>query len=157
MATPNQPQMYCLGCGTNVTNKPADRRALQGSGSQQVVELWTTVCESLEDAERPSIDLNMLISGGGDPTRSGRMCRKCFYAYERYLKLHDSLQENLKKALDVLGVMPAEYTSQAKRPRLSDSISQLSRRRTQSQAQAESSSQSPNVAVSSSCQCSYLV
>ena len=93
------PQMYCFGCGTNVTNKPADRRALQGSGSQQVVELWTTVCESLEDAKRPSIDLNMLISGGGDPTRSGRMCRKCFYAYERYLKLHDSLQENLKKHL----------------------------------------------------------
>ena len=89
------------------TNEQIEK-ALLVSGSQQVVELWTIVCESLEVAEGPSIDLN----GGGDHTKSGRMFRKCFYDYERYLQLHESLQENLKKTLDVLGVMPAECTSQ---------------------------------------------
>ncbi len=30
------------------------------------------------------------------------MCRKCFYAYDKYIKLQDTILENIRKASDVL-------------------------------------------------------
>ena len=84
MATPfpQQHLVYCLGCGSDLTSTPTYRRALQGSGSQQVVELWKYLCENeLEDES--IVDLDLLVSGNGDPTKAGRMCRKCFSDYVR--------------------------------------------------------------------------
>ncbi len=30
------------------------------------------------------------------------LCRKCFYAYDKYIKLQDTILENIRKASDVL-------------------------------------------------------
>ena len=59
---------------------------------------------------------------------NNKMCRKCFSAYDRYSKLHDIIQDNLRKAAYVLGIAnisasPIEYPL-PKRPRLGSTTSE---------------------------------
>ena len=47
-------------------------------------------------------DLDSLISGSDEPHKPGKMCRKCFYTYEKVLKAKTVLQTNAAKALDAI-------------------------------------------------------
>lgn len=115
--------MYCLGCGSDIAGKPADRRALNVSGSAHVATVWKTFIKNVGQQDVEDID-NIL--SGGDSHRVPKMCRTCYSAYERYSKLYDTIQENLKKAADVLRIFPSSSVAQpvSKRPRLGSSFSQ---------------------------------
>ena len=49
----------------------------------------STILEHIMDQEGSGsdIDADVIASGGEDPAWGGRMCRKCFTAYERYQAL----------------------------------------------------------------------
>ena len=74
MAQVNLHPVLCLGCGADLANRAADRRALQGPAAKGVVDAWKSVFESLkedidlvESEDRLSVDT--LLSGGGCPSR----------------------------------------------------------------------------------------
>ena len=78
--------ILCIGCGEDLTARTADRRALQGPATEHVVEAWKAMFEfvkavQFEDDERLIADT--LVSGGGVPSKAGKMCRKCFAGYAR--------------------------------------------------------------------------
>ena len=141
--------VHCVGCGSDIASRPADRRNLQSSASGHVITAWKTLLEYIVDQEGSEIDVDNIVSGGEDPVRGGRMCRKCFSAYERYQTLQRSLMSNLKKALDVL---PSASTSVAKRLRVA-SQSATSAPLPPLQPGSSSMPVSPDVAVSF-CRCS---
>ena len=65
--------------------------------SRHVVPLWKTVLWSaLGIAAAHSESLIAELDG------TGYMCKKCFYAYERVLKLKATLEENAAKAIDAI-------------------------------------------------------
>ena len=84
----------------NITDRPADRRALDNPRSQQVVQLWKAF---LEGRYQPVEDADKAPNGGGSQS-SCKMYRKCFSAYERYIKLYATIQENLRRATEVLQI-----------------------------------------------------
>ena len=90
---------------------------LDNPRSQQV-QLWKAF---LEGRDQLVEDADKAPSGGGSQS-SCKMCRKCFSAYERYIKLYATIQENLRRATEVLQISPLSPTAQplAKRPRLGD-------------------------------------
>ena len=112
----SQDTIYCFGCGSNISDRPADRRALDNPRSQHVVQLWKAFREGRDE---PVEDADKAPSGGGSQS-SCKMCRKCFSAYERYSKLHATIQENLTRAAEVLQISPLSPIAQplAKRPRV---------------------------------------
>ena len=145
-----QAPIYCFGCGRNITDRPADRRALDNPRSQQVVQLWKAF---LEGRDQPVEDADK-ASSGGDSQSSCKMCRKCFSAYERYNKLYATIQENLRRAAEVLQVSPLSPIAQplAKRPRLGGIQTTPSYRGQQNedestQTRSDGSTKSPQVAV----------
>ena len=150
--------MYCIGCGIDIASKPRDRRALTTSESEHIVTVWKAILHSLENEDQQAVDNIDIIVSGGDSHRVPKMCRKCFYGYERYIKFHDTIQENLRKAAVALELFPSSSLAQPlpKIPRLDSSLSWRVTRDQSSQhvdedqpSQSESSSttQSPEVAV----------
>lgn len=142
--------IYCFGCG--ITSRPADRRALDAPGSEHVVEVWKAFAEDEEDISDELLNES-----------AAKMCRKCFSAYERYSKLHDTIEQNFKIAAEVLRRTPSSSRAQPlplplplpKRPRLGITQSQMSSRELPSAGEKEPShagsdgtAQSPEVAVS---------
>ena len=86
--------VYYVGCGGDLTSRSTDRRSLQRSASEHVATVWKALLENIVDQEGSdtNIDVDEIVSGG-------RMCRKCFTAYERYQTLGKLLLSNLKKLL----------------------------------------------------------
>ena len=128
--------MFCVGCGDDITHKAANRRSLLCAASKErVVPAWKVLFEQAFSLKEPDVDIDT-----ENITGSGRICRKCFAAFDRYHSLQASLLDNLKKAIDVL-----EPTSLGtKRPRLETSCLYLPIQQT---AASTSSSESPTVAV----------
>ena len=125
--------VYCVGCGSDLTSRSTDRRSLQSSASEHVATVWKALLEHMVDQEGSDtdIDVDEIVSGG-------RMCRKCFTAYERYHTLEKSLLSNLKKTL---GLLPSTLSSSTKRLRVE------SRRPAISEQASSSTSVSPDVTV----------
>ena len=109
--------------------------------------VWRALLQHIVDQEEPDIDIDadVIVSGGEDPAQSGRMCRKCFAAYERYQALQKSLLSNLKKAL---GVIPSTFCSMAKRIRVDSRRPVISPLVPPLQQASSSTTASPDVAVS---------
>ena len=136
-------RIYCIGCGSDLTSKPTDRRSLQSSASNHVATIWKGLHKQIVDRQEfvTDTDSDTIISGGGDPEQGGKMCRKCFTAYERYKALQESLLSKLKRALDV---HPSRLST--KRPRLDEA--ERSTPLPPLQLGSSSSSASPDVTVS---------
>ena len=150
-STASKPPVYCIGCAADITNRPADRRSLQSADAlERVVPAWKSLLEHLLNLGESDIDIDAdsIVSGGGDPAQVGRICRKCFAAYDRYQALQTSLVSNLKKAIGA--VAPSILNSSPKRPRLESgaSIPGTSTSMLQQQRATGSTSASPDVAVS---------
>ena len=80
--------MYCVSCGEN----------LAGESSKKVADLWKKlIAEELSTSSSENVEscIAQLI-------KDHRMCRKCFYSFDRYLRLHKSLKENISDAVTVL-------------------------------------------------------
>ena len=140
--TENKPPLYCVGCSKDITNVPADRRSLQSAASDHVVQTWKALLERVLRQREVDIhiDVDSLVS-------NGRMCRKCFSAYDRYKTLQASLLSNLKEAIDVAA--PTTSSSSPKRARLDSSASRHTTASVlQLQRPAGSTSASPDVEVS---------
>ena len=77
-------------------------------------------------------------------THDSKMCHKCYSAYERYQKLHDTIQANLSKASGLMDLPSPSITGlpQRKRPRMCGLPS------VPPQGQAGCSAGSPDVQVS---------
>ena len=82
-------QHYCVSCGT-VVEKQTNRRKLQGSASEAVVNILKKLCHEIEETSDIDADAWWSLA------KEGKMCRKCFHAYERYHSLHGVLLDNLK-------------------------------------------------------------
>ncbi len=144
--------MYCLGCGSDIADKVKDSRNLNTSSSENVATIWKAFIENEDQQAVADVDS---ILNGGDNQRVPKMCKNCFYSYNRYTKLHDKLQENIRKAADVLELYIAPSTSAvslqlplSKKRKLDSSLSWQTTRRQSNMAQASgSSTQSPEVAV----------
>ena len=148
--TARKPPLYCLGCGSDISNRSADRRSLQSDAAEHIIPVWKSLLEDVVSQGESDVDIDAdsLVSGGGDPTQCGKMCRKCFGAYDRYKSLQTLLTNNLRAVVDV--VVPT--TSSPKRPRLESSATTYtcatSASRLQLQLATSSTTVSPEVAVS---------
>ena len=95
--------VLCVGCGTDVTEKTADRRNLVSdcSNVNEVAALWKDIVSSKVSEETAELELDSgeLIA---DAVRNHRMCRRCFTNYTRLLKLKKTIYENLDDALEAL-------------------------------------------------------
>ena len=84
MDTPQDMQestsVYCVACGSDLTSRPADRRSLQSAAAEHVVTALKEILVHMVD-QVSDIDIDAVTE---DSVRCGRMCRKCFSAYERY-------------------------------------------------------------------------
>ena len=52
------------------------------------------------------------------------MCRKCFYAYEKFIEAQNSIRDNLRKAAEALDLCSQFATNVPKRSRLARSLFQ---------------------------------
>ena len=87
--------VHCCGCGCDITGGKGNR-LLKSEASQRVVPLWlTTYNEELEVREKDK-------DGTGAIMREGRLCRKCYAAYERCFNLLKTLKAAVVKAVDAL-------------------------------------------------------
>ncbi|XP_064384807.1 uncharacterized protein LOC135333715 isoform X2 [Halichondria panicea] len=128
--------MYCLGCGSDIADKLKDSRNVNTSSSENVAAVWKAFLENEDQQAVADVDS---ILNGGDSQRVPKMCKNCFYSYNRYTKLHDKLQENIRKAADVLEL-------QLPLPKKRKLDSSLSWQTTRAQPSG-SSTQSPEVAI----------
>ena len=98
-----RPAVVCLAYG-EVTGRASDRRNLHNSSSRHVVPLWKNIIVAEELSKRNQhADFDGLIAG-----HSCYICRKCFCAYEKCLKLTGILALKASEALDV--VLPSTST-----------------------------------------------
>ena len=67
--------MYCLGCGTNLTNQQANRRVV--SSHSDIVDLWKTVVSEWDEQYTSAEDIVQ---------EQPYMCRGCFSAYSRFIR-----------------------------------------------------------------------
>lgn len=111
--------LLCLGCGEDLAQHAADRRALQGPPAEGVVEAWKAVFENVQfDVDNDDrLCADTLLAGGEVP---GKMCRKCFSGYERFSKLHKTLHDNVARAIESQLSQEAQQ-ERRKRPRLEKS------------------------------------
>ena len=102
-------QNFCLGCGCNTA--PSDTTTLHGDDANKVMSTWKAfvshVCESQKESAA-------FINTNGDPSATGKMCRKCFSMYSRFSKLQAAIEHGISEAIKV--VVPS--TTPLKRPRL---------------------------------------
>ena len=89
--------VLCIGCGTDVMKKTADRRNLDNDCSKEVADLWKDIvsCKVSKETELEPRSFWRVINA----VRNHRMCRRCFTDYTRLLKLKKTIVENLKDAL----------------------------------------------------------
>ena len=78
--------VYCVGCGGDLISRSTERRNLQSSASEHVATVWKALYSNTlwtRKGQGSDIDADVIVSGGEDPARGGRMCRKCFTAYAK--------------------------------------------------------------------------
>ena len=78
----------CVGCGSDLTDRTSDRRSWQSN--EAVLNTWKAIITEVCG------DRDYDCSAG---IRNGKMCRKCFSAYQRYQSLRDSIKENAENFL----------------------------------------------------------
>ena len=148
--------VYCLGCGSDITNRPTDRRSLQSASSEHVVPVWKAFLEIVLDGEESHADLDAdtLISGGGDPSKFGRMCRKCFNAYDKFQNLQTMLHCNLKKVIEVISPAAGgkkrprlDIATPSQKPKLQPLLTSTSVRLQNVASSSQAATTSPDVAV----------
>ncbi len=77
-----------------VVEKIPSRRKLWHGSSDVVLHAWRVLLsQSLYSRNASLADEEALV-------RAARMCRSCFYAFEKLEKLKSQLEQNLNKALD---------------------------------------------------------
>ena len=91
--------IHYFGCRTDLTSIPTERRSLTSKNSAHH-DIWFKT--SAVDENEPDVDLNCILSDDGIPEKAGKLCNKCQYTYERYSKLHNIIQDNMKKANDAM-------------------------------------------------------
>ena len=89
--------------------------------------------EVFEDVHCEATDFSSILSAAGN----GKMCRKCYSAYDRYRSLHDNITEKLKMAI-TLATSITFNPCPSKRARIATSF----------EAPQSTSSVSPDVTVS---------
>ena len=67
----------CVACGEDLTHKVGERRNILGSNSETIKELWESLFSSLLSSRVIPAAIKS----------SAKMCRKCYAAYERLLKV----------------------------------------------------------------------
>ena len=97
--------MYCLGCGIDIPD------------SEDVAMMWRWLLEEDYQSSIDSQDIDTILSGA-DGLRAPKMCRKCFYAYEKLVEAQNSIRDNLRKAAEALDLCSQFATSLPKRSRL---------------------------------------
>lgn len=139
--------MLCFGCGCDLSGRSADRRRLVSPTSSKVVIQWKQL--ALQDNDYDENELDNLITGSGKPDESGKMCRKCFTAYERLADLTTTLKGNQSKFLeDTMKLKDnAALPPPAKRPCYS-AVANITNVPTSSRLAQASATSSPPVVVS---------
>ena len=89
-------------CGDDISSRSCDRRLLDGPSSIDVLNIWKELFKERLEEIGILVDINELVTGGKDPQKAGRMCRKCFSAFDRFRKLRLSITKNLEDVLEVL-------------------------------------------------------
>ena len=88
--------LYCLGCGNDLSITPRDRRDIGVNSPatpeprSRILTLWTALMR--QELSCKGMTIETLISDVQNP---GKMCRKCFYDYERFSNLQTKLETNL--------------------------------------------------------------
>ena len=80
--------MLCLACGCDLSAKSDDRRRLDTPQATKVVALWKHL--ALQDDSYSESELESLLLGNGRPEDQGKMCRKCFSAYQHLIEVADT-------------------------------------------------------------------
>ena len=112
--------MYCLGCGIDIP-KANERRALDNPDAEDVAMMWRRLLEEDYQSSVDSQDIDTILSGA-DGLRAPKMCRKCFYAYEKFIEAQNSIRDNLRKAVEALDLCSQFATNLPKRSRLARSL-----------------------------------
>ena len=87
--------VVCIGCGDYLSWKPKERRIVVSESSKPILEVWKAlIIQEVNEEEIENVD--QFVEG---VINDHRICRKCFYAYERFLKLQKSLEDNLQTLL----------------------------------------------------------
>ncbi len=156
MAAPSTGKpVVCLACGDDLSNRSGDRRTLLTASLQHVVPLWMSIVSKELAKRNETAELESLVSGDGDVEQAGKMCRKCFSAYERLLKVQTLVEANLSKAIQVIVPTASRFVDSSqdsrKRGASNNPLSQPSAKRRSAAPPVfvASTSTSPDVAVSS--------
>ena len=90
----------CVACGEVI--KVKDGRNLSTSASNHLVSLWKdTIAEELARVNQVA-NLDLVLR-----ERAGRICRKCFLAYERVMKAKTVVAENAANAVHTVVAVAA--------------------------------------------------
>lgn len=106
--------MLCFGCGCDLSVKADDRRRLDTLKATNVVALWKHL--ALGDERYSEGELDSLLKGNGKPEDQGKMCRKCFAAYQRLIEVADTLKNNQSKFFSATMMPKDDAPPPAKRP-----------------------------------------
>ena len=80
--------MLCLACGCDLSAKSDDGRWLDTPQATKVVALWKHL--ALLDDSYSESELERLLVGNGRPEDQGKMCWKCFSAYQLLIEVADT-------------------------------------------------------------------
>ena len=106
-------QVICFGCGEAV-RQSSERRNLASAASSHVIPQWKAVLQSEFGRRGTATHLAMVVQDVIERKRAGFMCRRCFYAYDKFSKAKATLEANASKAVDALTagiVSPSSYTT----------------------------------------------
>ena len=92
--------VYCVGCGDDLIRRSSDRRSLQDADAR-IISVWKESLVKCQEESQLDLDADEL-------QQVGKMCRKCFAAFDRYAKLQTSLLGNLK---NVITIIPSTQSS----------------------------------------------
>ena len=84
MATSLPSVLVCVACGEIASKN--NRRILEerGSVSEEVTLLWNNTIQKEVESRKVHLDMDGLVSSG-----LAYMCKKCHYAYDKYVKAHE--------------------------------------------------------------------
>ena len=89
--------MYCLGCGTDLTNQQANRRVV--SSHSDIVDLWKTVVSEWDDQYTSAEDIVQ---------EQPYMCRGCFSAYSRFIAMKTKITTNIAEAMRCFSIVSSK-------------------------------------------------
>ena len=107
--------MLCFACGCVL--KVGDKRRLETPEAINVVALWKHL--ALQDESYSESELDKLLIGSGKPEDYGKMCRKCFAAYQHLIEVADTLKNKQSEFFNAIMKPMDDAPPPAKRPRYS--------------------------------------